>query len=123
MLKKLEMAGQAHMLVRTAQEHEEIRQAQAQLQLKIAAAKQEQAGLVAALSSLSQTNDAMLATTRCAGGFCCSRGCMQHVQARIRASTLCCSRNTELPCSPALHAELHLQSGKRLHQVSMCISS
>ena len=52
------------MLIRTAQEHEEIRQTQAQLQLKIAAAEQEQAGLVNALASLSQTNSAMLATTR-----------------------------------------------------------
>ena len=55
---------QAHMLIRTAQEHEEIRQAQLQLQLKIATAEQEQAGLVGALASLSQTNEAMLATTR-----------------------------------------------------------
>ena len=117
MLKKLEMAVQAHMLVRTAQEHEEIRQAQAQLQLKIAAAEQEQAGLVAALSSLSQTNEAMLATTRCTDKLCCSRACMQHVRAGVRQpiNQSALQQKHRAIWSPPLRIELRLYPGKHMH--------
>ena len=83
------------MLVRTAQEHEEIRQTQAQLQLKIAAAEQEQAGLVNALASLSQTNSAMLATTRC------------------------CSRVWDAACLPACLERHHVQEGSRVQPPSL----